>query len=62
MYGRTRPNSCVVDIDRSLDFEIKLGYNDIDCDVSNTGAGRFSSEVVIQVIILFNTTKIGVKY
>ena len=51
MYGRTRPNSCVVDIDRSLDFELKLGYNDIDCDVVNRGPGKFTSEVVIQVDI-----------
>ena len=53
MYGRTRPNSCVVDIDRSLDFELKLGYNDIDCDVVNRGPGKFTSEVVIQVDINF---------
>ena len=53
MYGRTRPNSCVVDIDRSLDFELKLGYNDIDCDVVNRGPGKFTSEVVIQVAISF---------
>ena len=51
MYGRTRPNSCVIDIDRSLDFELKLGYNDIDCDVENRGPGRFTSEVVIQVAL-----------
>ena len=50
MYGRSRPNSCVVDVERSLDFELKLGYNDIDCDVAKDSGGKFSSEVIIQVI------------
>ncbi len=49
MYGRSRPNSCVVDVERSLDFELKLGYNDIDCDVAKDSGGKFSSEVLIQV-------------
>ena len=49
MYGRTRPNSCVVDVERSLDFQLKLPYNDIGCDVEVSPEGRFSSEVVIQV-------------
>ena len=31
---------------------MKLGYNDIDCDVENRGPGRFTSEVVIQVCTL----------
>ena len=52
MYGRSRPNSCVVDVERSLDFKLKLGYNDINCDVAkDSGGGKFSSEVVIQVIL-----------
>ena len=49
MYGRTRPNSCLVDVDRRLDFRLKLAYNDIGCDVSNQGSGKFTSDVVIQV-------------
>ena len=59
MYGRTRPNSCVVDIDRSLDFELRLGYNDIDCDVVNKISGQFSSDVVIQV---YDTTNYDISY
>ena len=50
MYGRTRPNSCLVDVDRRLDFRLKLAYNDIGCDVSNQGSGKFTSDVVIQVL------------
>ena len=49
IYGRTRPNSCLTDVDRSLDFELKLPYNDIGCDVISSPDGRFSAEVVIQV-------------
>ena len=46
----------MVDVDRSLDFELKLGYNDIDCDVVKSSAGKFSSEVVIQVNNLVYST------
>ena len=64
MYGRSRPNSCVVDVDRSLDFQLKLGYNDINCDVMKNRGGKFSSEVIIQVcdslyLSSGNTTRFG---
>ena len=51
MYGRSRPNSCLVDVERSLDFELKLPYNDIGCDVEAGNNGKFSSDVVIQVLL-----------
>ena len=49
MYGKTRPNSCTVDVRRSLDFELYLGFNDINCDVRQDIPGKYASDVIIQV-------------
>ena len=51
MYGKTRPNSCTVDVRRSLDFELYLGFNDIDCDVKQEIPGKYASDVIIQVTL-----------
>ena len=49
MYGKSRPNSCTVDVRRSLDFELQLGFNDINCDVRQDVPGKYASDVIIQV-------------
>ena len=49
MYGKTRPNSCTIDVRKSLDFELYLGFNDIDCDVRQVIPGKFATDVIIQV-------------
>ena len=51
IYGKTRPNSCTVDVRKSLDFELYLGFNDIDCDVRQVIPGKFATDVIIQVCI-----------
>ncbi|KAK3864370.1 hypothetical protein Pcinc_029941 [Petrolisthes cinctipes] len=48
VYARGRPNSCVMDIRNSTDFEITLPYNDVNCDVVQDGPATFSSNIVIQ--------------
>ncbi len=50
LYGKSRPNSCHVDVHNSLDFEINLGFNDLECDVVQDVPGRFTTDVVIQVV------------
>ena len=49
MYGKTRPNSCNVRVDNSLDFQLYMGFNDLDCDVRQENLGRFAADVIIQV-------------
>lgn len=49
VYARGRPNSCVMDIRNSTEFEITLPYNDVNCDVVQDGPATFSSNIVIQV-------------
>lgn len=48
LYAKERPNSCVTDVTKGLEFELKLGYQDLGCDVKQEGPGKFFSEVVIQ--------------
>ncbi|XP_037790105.1 LOW QUALITY PROTEIN: uncharacterized protein LOC119585560 [Penaeus monodon] len=48
VYAKDRPNSCVMDVKNSTEFEIVLPYNDINCDVVQEGPGAFSTNIVIQ--------------
>lgn len=51
LYAKERPNSCVTDVTKGLEFELRLGYQDLGCDVKQESAGRFFTEVVIQVCV-----------
>ena len=48
IYAKGAPNSCAVDVKSALEFEIQMGYNDIDCNVRQNGLGRYLNDVVIQ--------------
>ena len=48
IYAKGSPNTCVNDIQSSLEFEIQMSYNDVDCNVQRDNASRYSTEVVIQ--------------
>ena len=49
VYAKDNPNSCVTDVDNGIEFSIKMGYNDIECNVKRKG-GYFRT--------LFNDTYI----
>ena len=51
LYAKERPNSCVTDVSKGLEFELRLGYQDLGCDVKQEGLGKFFTEVVIQVLV-----------
>jgi len=64
MYGKSRPNSCTVDVRSSLDFELYLGFNDINCDVRQEIPGKYASDVIIQhhdMIVTSNDVGLEVK-
>ncbi|CAH0773858.1 unnamed protein product [Bemisia tabaci] len=48
VYAKSRPNSCVMDVDNSLDFELHLGYHDLNCDVKQDAPGKFTTDIIIQ--------------
>ncbi|KAF0303133.1 hypothetical protein FJT64_024847 [Amphibalanus amphitrite] len=48
LYAKGSPNTCVTDVTSSLDFELKMGYSDLECDVKRGGPGHYHNEVVLQ--------------
>jgi len=48
IYAKGSPNSCVEDVRGSLEFELKMAYDDIECNVKQHGLGRYLNDVVIQ--------------
>ncbi|XP_062536166.1 uncharacterized protein LOC134205176 [Armigeres subalbatus] len=48
VYAKGAPNSCSVDVKNSLEFELRMAYQDIDCNVRQNGLGRYLNDVVIQ--------------
>ena len=43
IYAKDNPNSCVVDVDNGIEFQIAMGYNDIECNVKRKGQVSKSS-------------------
>lgn len=49
MYGKSRPNSCKVRVEKRLDFQLYLGYKDLNCEVNQETPGKFATDIIIQV-------------
>ena len=45
VYAKDNPNSCVTDVENGIEFSIKMGYNDIECNVKRKG--KFSLDYII---------------
>lgn len=48
VYAKGSPNSCAIDVKNSLEFELRMGYQDIECNVRQNGLGRYLNDVVLQ--------------
>jgi hypothetical protein len=48
VYAKGSPNSCSVDVKNALEFELRMGYQDLECNVRQNGLGRYLNDVVIQ--------------
>ncbi|XP_018565371.1 uncharacterized protein LOC108906544 [Anoplophora glabripennis] len=48
IYAKGSPNSCVRDVNSSLEFELSMAYDDLECNVRKNGLGRYINDVVIQ--------------
>ncbi|KFM57153.1 hypothetical protein X975_21511, partial [Stegodyphus mimosarum] len=48
VYVKSRPNSCVTDVINSMEFEIRMAYHDLNCDVKQQGHSEFANDIVIQ--------------
>ena len=57
IYAKSKPNSCVSDINNSLEFEIKMPYHGLDCDVKEPSHGKYTNDIVIQHHDMIVTTQ-----
>lgn len=48
MYAKGSPNSCVEDVKGSLEFALKMSYDDVECNVRQPGLGKYNNDIVIQ--------------
>ncbi|KAG8201943.1 hypothetical protein JTE90_027419 [Oedothorax gibbosus] len=48
VYAKSKPNSCVTDVINNNEFEIRMAYHDLNCDVKQQGGNEFSNDIVIQ--------------
>lgn len=48
IYAKGSPNSCVQDVQNSLEFELHMPYDNLECNVRKNGLGRYVNDVVIQ--------------
>ncbi|XP_055373711.1 uncharacterized protein LOC129607042 [Condylostylus longicornis] len=48
VYAKGSPKSCSADVKNALNFELRMGYQDLECNVRQSGSGRYMNDVVIQ--------------
>ncbi|KAH8418049.1 hypothetical protein KR222_010949, partial [Zaprionus bogoriensis] len=48
VYAKGSPRSCAVDVRSSLDFELRMSYHDLECNVRQSQAGRYVNDIIIQ--------------
>ncbi|KAF7280880.1 uncharacterized protein LOC143195546 [Rhynchophorus ferrugineus] len=48
IYAKGSPNSCVKDVNNSLEFELSMAFDNLECNVRKSGLGRYVNDVVIQ--------------
>ena len=48
MYAKGSPNSCVEDVKGSLEFSLRMAYDDVECNVRQQGLGKYNNDIVIQ--------------
>ncbi|KAH8388537.1 hypothetical protein KR093_009162 [Drosophila rubida] len=48
VYAKGAPKSCAVNVNNSLEFDFRMGYNDLECNVRQSAYGRYMNDIVIQ--------------
>ncbi|XP_046415572.1 uncharacterized protein LOC124299981 [Neodiprion virginianus] len=48
IYAKGSPNSCVEDVKSDLEFELRMAYDDLECNIRQQGLGRYMNDIVIQ--------------
>ncbi|XP_067616785.1 uncharacterized protein [Eurosta solidaginis] len=48
VYAKGSPKSCSANVNNSLEFDFRMGYNDLECNVRQSAYGRYMNDIVIQ--------------
>ena len=48
VYAKGSPNSCVQDVKGAMEFELRMAYDDVECNVKQQALGHYVNDVVIQ--------------
>lgn len=48
LYARGSPKACVTSVRSSLQFTLRMRYDDVECGVRRLSAGRYVADVVVQ--------------
>lgn len=48
IYAKRKPYHCMNDVNESMEFEIHMPYNDLECDVQQPSRGQYTNDIVIQ--------------
>ncbi|XP_076374702.1 ZP and PAN domain-containing protein neyo [Megalopta genalis] len=48
VYVKGSPNSCMQDVSGALEFELRMAYDDLECNMRQQGLGRYLNDVMIQ--------------
>ncbi|EDV93617.1 GH19413 [Drosophila grimshawi] len=48
VYAKGSPRSCAIDVRSALDFELRMSYHDLECNVRQSQAGRYVNDIIIQ--------------
>ncbi|XP_055850197.1 uncharacterized protein LOC129914815 [Episyrphus balteatus] len=48
VYAKGSPKSCSFNVNNSLEFDFRMGYNDLECNVRQSAYGRYMNDIVIQ--------------
>ncbi|KAM8707282.1 hypothetical protein ACLKA7_011385 [Drosophila subpalustris] len=48
VYAKGAPKSCAVDVRSALEFELRMNYHDLECNVRQSQAGRYVNDIIIQ--------------
>jgi len=48
VYAKGSPKSCAVNVNNSLEFNLRMGYSDLECNVRQSAYGHFMNDIVIQ--------------
>jgi hypothetical protein len=48
IYAKGAPNSCAMDATNDMNMELRMGYNNLECNVKQNGQGLYLTDVIIQ--------------